>query len=93
MVVFKHINRCGRKLARTNLLLEKEVKFGEAAALGLGKAEVCVYDAEEAAAGPEEASVVAPGGAYVSTGNIGEETGMGDEDLPVPCAWVEHVGC
>jgi hypothetical protein len=93
MVIFKHIDRCGRKLARTNLLLEEEIEFGEAAALGLGKAEVCVYDTEKAAAGPEEASVVAPSSTCVSTENIEEEKGMGDENLPIPCARVEHVRC
>lgn len=50
------------KLAGADALLEEEIEFGEGTALGLGQAEVGVYDAEEAGAGPEETGVVAPVG-------------------------------
>lgn len=47
----KHIHLSRGKLARGHLLLKQQVELGEGAARGLGDAEVCVDEAEEARAG------------------------------------------
>lgn len=60
VAIFKDVDVGGGELAGADFLLEEEIELGEGAAAGLGEAEVGVYNAEEAGAAPEEASVIAP---------------------------------
>ena len=54
------VDNGGLEVACGNLLLEEDVEFGVGAALGLGEAEECPEEAEEAGAGVEETSLSAP---------------------------------
>lgn len=43
----EHVNLCRGKLARADFLFKQHVQLSEGAAVWLGEAEICVYDAKE----------------------------------------------
>lgn len=66
----EHIDLSRGKLARGHLLLKQQVELGEGAARGLGDAEVCVDEAEEARAGLSMASKTSAGGSTQAMGSV-----------------------